>query len=194
MPKQRIDRDDVIDAAMAVVDRGGLDDLVLARVAEELGVQSSALYNHVEGADALVAAVAARSSANLAERLRDAAVARSGDAALRSVGEAYRRFAREHPGHYASTMLPVHDAIDASSPSHAAIGEVVGRVIESFGCDPERAVHGARIVRSAIHGFLALEAAEAFTNPLNQDDSFDELLRFLVDGFSAGARFGEDAA
>lgn len=184
MPRQRIDRDDIVAAALAAVDRHGLDELALSRIAEDLGVQSSALYNHVEGLDGLLAAVSARASDNLAERLRDAAVARSGAVALRAVGEAYRSFAREHPGQYASILLPVGSSIDLAATSQAAIVDVIVRILESFGCEGDAAIHGARIVRSAVHGFVTLEAASAFVNPQQTDETFAALLEFVVAGFS----------
>lgn len=195
MPKQRIDRADIVAAALEAADRDGLDELALARIAGELGVQSSALYNHVDGMDGLLAAASAQASDNLAERLRDAAVARSGAVALRAVAEAYRTFAREHPGQYASTLLPVGSAIDSAQGPQAAIVDIIVRILESFGREGDAAVHGARIVRSAVHGFVTLEASEAFINPQETDESFAALLDFVVDGFAdRPAISGESAA
>lgn len=184
MPKQRIDRADIVAAALDAADRDGLDDLSLARIAEDLGVQSSALYNHVDGLDGLLAAASAQASGNLAECLRDAAVARSGAVALRAVAESYRTFAREHPGQYATILLPAGSTIDSASGPQAAIVDVIVRILESFGCEGDAAVHGARIVRSAVHGFVTLEAASAFINPQETDDTFAALLDFVVAGFA----------
>lgn len=51
-------RADVVDTALTVLDRWGLADLSMRRLAGELGVQPSALYHHVASKQVLLAAVA----------------------------------------------------------------------------------------------------------------------------------------
>lgn len=51
-------REDVVSHAIAVLDRYGLADLTMRRLATELGVQPSALYHHFASKQALLAAVA----------------------------------------------------------------------------------------------------------------------------------------
>ena len=182
MPRQRIDVDDVVERALVVVDEGGVDDLALARVADDLGVQSSALYNHVEGLDGLRHQVAVRASANLAAALMDSAVARSGHDAVRAVAIAYRQFAIEHPGQYASTLLVPSAVDDALAASQTAIVGIIARVLASCGLSDIDAIHHARIVRSAIHGFVALETTDSFTNPEDPTDTFDLLVEFIQRG------------
>ena len=185
MPRQRIDIVVMVDAAVDLVDQYGLEELSLARLADQLGVQASALYNHVDGLDGLRQAVVSRSSRNLADALRDAAIGRSGARAISAVASAYRDFARLHPGQYAATLLPASTSVDAAEAPEADIVDVLARVLESYGLVGDRTVHSARIVRSAIHGFVTLEAGEAFVNPLDTDDTFSELVDFVVRGLAA---------
>ena len=185
MARQRLDLDAVVESAIELIDESGLEELALARVAEELDVQSSALYNHVEGLDGLRHAVAVRAASNLAEVLRDAAVARSGAEAVRAVGHAYRGFAAEHPGQYASTLLRPVDSSDELVDSQVGILDVLVRIVAGFGMEGDRAIHAARTVRSAIHGFVALEATDAFIHPQDPDVSFDQLLELVLRGLSA---------
>ncbi len=184
MAKQRIDLDCVVSQAIALVDTNGLDDLALSRVADGLGVRSSALYNHVDGVDGLRHAVAERAGENLADALRDAAVGRAGEQALRAVALAYREFAVSHPGQYASTLLPV-DRSNGVESSRWEVLNVLARILETYDFSGDGAVHMARIVRSAIHGFVTLEASQAFTSPQDTDESFDELVDFILRGLSA---------
>jgi AcrR family transcriptional regulator len=186
MAKQRIDLDDVINSATRFVDDGGLDELALGKVAEDLGVRTSALYNHVDGVDGLRQVLSAQSSENLAELLRDAAVGRSGAAALEEVARAYRAFARDHAGQYASTLLPAQSSVEGAAAPHAEIVRVIARILEGFGLEGDQTVHGARIVRSTIHGFVTLEASESFVHPQDQDETFDALVAFLIQGLDAG--------
>jgi hypothetical protein len=47
-------------------------------------------------------------------------------------------------------------------------------------------VHAARAFRSAVHGFVVLEAAGGFGIPVDLDDSFDRLLATLAGGLATG--------
>src|SRR5690625_3310497 len=53
-------RDDVVDAAMRVLDEYGLESCSMRRVAAELGVQPSALYHHVADKQSLLGFMAER--------------------------------------------------------------------------------------------------------------------------------------
>lgn len=55
-----IARDDVIDAALALVESGGADALTMRKLAAELGVATTTIYWHVGNRDELVLAVVAR--------------------------------------------------------------------------------------------------------------------------------------
>lgn len=59
-PAARRSRDDIVDAALALLDRVGLPDLSMRRLADDLGVQPSALYWHVASKQDLLAAVSSR--------------------------------------------------------------------------------------------------------------------------------------
>ncbi|MDW3220417.1 MAG: TetR-like C-terminal domain-containing protein [Acidimicrobiales bacterium] len=182
MAKQRIDHSEVIASAIAVADRDGLDEVVLARVADDLGVQPSALYNHVDGVDGLFRDISDQAARNLADSLLDAAVARSGGDALRAVAIAYRDFAGHHPGQYASLLLPAGRESEGRTGPHETITTVLSRIVEPWGYTGDAAVHAARVIRSSIHGFVTLEASGAFVNPQETDESFAALLDFIVSG------------
>jgi AcrR family transcriptional regulator len=54
----RYRRDDIVTRALDLLDRGGLADLTMRRLAAELGVQASALYHHVPNKQTLLALMA----------------------------------------------------------------------------------------------------------------------------------------
>jgi AcrR family transcriptional regulator len=56
----RLDREQVVSAAMALADEAGLDAVSLRRVADRLGVTPMALYRHVASKDDLLDAMADR--------------------------------------------------------------------------------------------------------------------------------------
>ena len=183
MPRVRLSRITIVQSALGVIDRGSLDALTIAAVAGELGVGSPALYNHVANLEELRYEVAVHATVDLVNTLRDAVLGHAGDDAIRMLAHTYRRFAVEHPARYASTLLPPTRSDDQLTQATAAIIDLFARVIAAgYGLSDAEAVHAARTTRSAIHGFVSLEAIDAFSRPQDRDESFDRLIATVIDG------------
>jgi len=180
MAKRRLNPAVVVAEAALLVDEQGRDELSLGGLAERLGVQPSALYNHVDGIDDLRHELAVLATTNLADALRAALVARSGTEAVRAISGAHRRFAHEHPGQYASTLLPPVDRGDDLATAQEAVTDLFVLLMQSSGLEGDDAVHTARLVRSALHGFVSLESIEALTQPQDRDLSFERLVDMLL--------------
>lgn len=182
--KRGVDRAQVVAAAVAVVEGDGLGALTLARVAETLDVRSPSLYSHVDGLAGLRRAVALEAAQALGAAMAGAvATAGEGADALRSIAHAYRHFARVHPGLYAA-MLPVPDVAE-DAEGYAAFAEpvdVVARVLADLAVPADLTVAVVRAFRSALHGFVSLEAGGGFRQPVDVDRSFDLLVDILVAG------------
>jgi len=184
VPRRGLDRARVVDAAGQIADAEGLGAVTLARVAAALGVRSPSLYNHVAGRDGLLRGLAAQSTRELAEALRRAATGRAGDDAIAAVAEAQRAYALAHPGRYATTVA-APAAGDAEHERAAAEAvDVLTTVLGGAGLDGDELIHAVRGLRSAVHGFAAIEAAGGFALNVDRDDSF----RRLVNALAAGMR------
>ena len=59
-------------------------------------------------------------------------------------------------------------------------------MLRAWDLDGDEAVHAARAFRSAVHGFVALEAAGGFGIPVDLDASFDRLVATLAEGLARG--------
>jgi AcrR family transcriptional regulator len=182
MGRRRLDRERVVDGALTLADAEGLDAVTLARVAGELGVRPPSLYHHVAGRGALLREIALRAVGELTDALRAAAVGRSGAAALAAMAGAHRDYALAHPGRYAATVrAPAPD--DDEHRAAAAEGvAVVDAVLRAWDLSGDEAVHAVRAVRSAVHGFVALESAGGFGMPVDRDESFARLVAMLAAG------------
>src|SRR5918997_488300 len=53
-PRPRLNRDRVLQAAVALADSGGIESLSMRRLGEELGVEAMSLYTHVASKDDLL--------------------------------------------------------------------------------------------------------------------------------------------
>lgn len=174
----------VTDVAAALADRHGLEAVTLARVADELGVRTPSLYHHVDGLAGLHRALTLRALDELGQCLQGAAVGRAGSDALRGVAAAYRDFARQRPGLYATTV-PSHEDADAEvrDAGHRVLATVLA-ALAGYGFNDEAQIHAARALRSLLHGFATLEVAGGFGLPVDIETSFDWLLGLLTTGFA----------
>jgi len=167
-----------------LADEVGLNRLTLATIAARLGVALPSLYKHVRGLDALLQKLSALATAEIAADIAQAAAGRSRADAVHATAEAYRSYARRHPGRYQATQrVPNPD-----DPEHVAAGErVVGTVyavLRGYGLTGDDAVDATRAFRSALHGFVLLEQAGGFGLPADIDRSFHQ----LVAGFEVALR------
>src|SRR2546421_3665867 len=166
MPRAGLDREAVVSAAARLADREGLRTLTLSRLAADLGVRAPSLYAHVHGLEDVRRRLAARGARDLAVALQAAVAGRAGRDALLAVADAYRAYALEHPGTY-EALQQLTDPGDPESVAAATqLVNVVLAVLRGYGLERDDAIHGARIIRSALHGFVTLEAADGFGLPL----------------------------
>lgn len=184
MPRQGLDRAQVVEAAATIADADGVEAITLARVAAALGVRPPSLYNHVAGRDALLRELALRSLRELTAALREAAVGRAGTEALVAMAHAYRAYAHAHPGCYATTLTS-REGDDAEAVAIATAGvDAILAALRAWSLEGEKRIHAVRAIRSALHGFVALEAAGGFGLPTDLDASYERLLETLAVGLT----------
>ena len=185
MPRAGLDSEAVVSAAASLVDAEGLEALTLARLAAMLGVRSPSLYAHVGGLEDVRRRLATRGARELAARLQSAAAGRARGDALAAVADAYVGYAREHPGLYAALQRPPAASDDPGAAAAEQLLAAVAAVLRGYGLEDEDAVHATRILRSALHGFVSLEASGGFELPLALDETFSRLVALLDSGLSA---------
>ena len=182
MPRAGLSTAAVVAAAADIADAEGLDRLTLARVAAAAGVWTPSLYNHVESLDDVRRRVALLALRDLADALRDAAVGRAGDDALVAMADAYRAYARRHPGRYAATQRAPAEGDEEMRAAAKGAVDVVLAILRGYGLEGDDAIHAARAVRSALHGFVALETGGGFGIPVDLDESYARMVRALARG------------
>jgi len=182
MPRMGLDPARVVDVAAAIADAEGLQAVTLARVAGDLGVRPPSLYNHVDGRPDLLRAIAVRSVRELAEALREAAVGRSGAEALTAAAHAYRAYARARPGRYEATLAAPTRGDEEHRAAAAEAVDVMLAVMRAWDLEGDDAIHAVRAFRSAVHGFVAIEAADGFGLAVDVDESFARLVAALAGG------------
>ncbi|MEP6480217.1 MAG: WHG domain-containing protein [Rhodoglobus sp.] len=179
MPRAGLTTTRVVEEAEALADEVGLAGVSLAAIAARLDVRVPSLYKHVNGLDALHSLIEARAKAELGDAMARSAVGVSSGAAVDALAGAYRAWARAHPGRYEATLAaPKADDAASRAASERAV-RVVFDALAGYGLSGDDAIDATRAFRSALHGFVALEAAGGFGLPQDVDRSFAKLVGAL---------------
>lgn len=186
--KAGITSDDIAQVAATIADRDGLVAATLTAVAEELGIKTPSLYNHVKGVAGLRRLLAIHGSRILLEEFQSATEGLEGADALRAIAVVDRRFAIQHPGLYDSFLPAPRPGED--DELYDALAEpvfLVARILLDMGIPQDQAVHLIRALRALLHGFLDLEKTQGFGLPVDVDQSFEAAVELIVRGVEAAA-------
>jgi AcrR family transcriptional regulator len=184
MTKRRwLNRELVIARAVALADAASsLDAITLTALAQALEIRPPSLYNHVSSLEDLRAGMAAYAVRQLIADLRQAASGLVGAAAVKAMADAYRRFARTHPGVYPLTIrAPEPEETELAALAQELV-QLLLLVMASLGLQGEEAIHAIRGLRAILHGFISLEAADGYKMALDRDESFRRLIAVYLDG------------
>lgn len=188
MPRAGLNTAAVVERAAHLIDDPGAGALSLAALAESLGVRAPSLYKHIEGMPGLERALVVRAKEDLARALGQAAVGRSRDDAIAAVAVAYRTWALGHPGQYPLTIRAPVPGDAADEEASGALVEIIFSVLAGYDLGGSDAVDATRFLRSALHGFVALETGGAFALPVSQERSFSRLVESVATALSSWSR------
>ncbi len=145
----------ILSAAARLVDRDGPEALSLREVARESGYSPAGLYAYFKGRDDILAALAARHAATLADRLR---AAPAEEHPLLDLGLVWLRFARQHPGRLRLAMTHPDDGIRAVFVARVEASVMSGEIMPGLGFDVDEI---ADTLLSFAHGFAMTDRSEA---------------------------------
>jgi len=154
----KLNRDVIVNAALAFLDREGWDALTINALAAQLGTKGPSLYNHVDSLEDLRRTVRMRVIDDILQMLSTVGSGRTRDDAVMTMASAYRSYAHHHPGRYSAftRMSLGGDDPEYTAASHAAAEPVI-EVLTSYGLAGEDAFYAALEFWAALHGFVLLE-------------------------------------
>lgn len=156
----KTDRQTILAKAMEQVSKDGINKLAIRSVAAALGLAPNALYRYFANLAALESALADESRRRLLEVLQKAAGKKAPEQAIRSIAQAYVRFAREQPRVFALTLMPSASESDEDASHLQSWRFVLSHVARIYG--DEKAPEAAVALWAFLHGITALEAAGVF--------------------------------
>jgi hypothetical protein len=117
--------------------------------------------------------------AELADRVAAALAGRAGKDALVAFANAYRDYAKHHPGRYAAAQLQLDPETAAASAArrHA---EMTRAILRGYRLSEPDQTDAVRLLHSTFHGYVSLETAGGFRNhPRGVDASWSRALDAL---------------
>ncbi|MEU6716478.1 WHG domain-containing protein [Nonomuraea sp. NPDC046802] len=166
-------------AAADLADEIGFQNVTVSALARGFAVKPAALYAHVKDLQDLRVRVAELALGELADRVAEALAGRAGKDALVAFANAYRDYAKEHPGRYAAAQIELDPETAATSAAwrHSEMTRALLRGYDLSGPDQTDAV---RLLGSVLHGYVSLETAGRFAHhPRDVDASWSRSLDAL---------------
>lgn len=190
MPRAGLTSARVAQAAADLADEVGLEQVTLTALAKHFDVATPSLYTHVRSSADVRTRIALLALDETADLVADALAGVSGRAALASVGGVWRAYAREHPGRYAATRLPLDasEAAVSAGPRHAELSRAA---LRAYALSPDDETHAVRLLGATFHGYAALDAAGAFGHGGPDTPTSDDTWERVVDGLDTLLRAWE---
>lgn len=170
--------------AAELADEVGFDQVTVSALARRYDVKVASLYSHLKSSDDLRTRIALYALEELADRVSAALAGRAGKDALVAFADAYRDYAREHPGRYDAARLRL-DPQTAAASAGVRHAQMTRAILRGYALTEPDQTHAVRLLGSVFHGYVSLEMSGGFSHSLPDSqqswtwivDSLDAMLR-----------------
>jgi AcrR family transcriptional regulator len=169
----------VVAAAADLADEIGFDRVTVSAVARGLGVKDASLYSHINNLQELRERVAVLAAEDLAQRVGTALMGRAGRDALMAYADAYREFALRHPGLYQAIEVRLDPQRWAELGGKQRGVDHTYALLRGYGLDEPQVTDAARLLLSALHGFVNLEVHGGYGHPRPVAESWAGVMEAL---------------
>jgi AcrR family transcriptional regulator len=172
--KAKVSRAQVLDAALAIADEGGLAAVTMASVGRRLGVEAMSLYRHVNNKDAILDGLVDRVFAEI-EVPRDAGTWKE---AMRRRAVSAREALRRHPW-----AIGLMESRAQPGPETLAHHDAMVGMLLAAGFSAREAVRRYNLLDSYIYGFALQEATLPFSSPEEMASMSEQMLAVVADAY-----------
>ncbi|WP_454859569.1 TetR/AcrR family transcriptional regulator [Promicromonospora soli] len=180
-PRRTVTDQDLVDAALQLLDRGGPDALSVRALAAEVGLTATAVYTYFPTKDAVVAAatdglLGRAPIADLADRRRP------GRDRVIGFALGLRRLLLDHPG-----AVPLLLRSGFNGPHALAVGEGLLVALADAGLTPDDAARASYLLTTHLLGTVALDVAEPGGADAGGDDARTAVRRAVLENLPGAA-------
>ncbi|MDJ0770701.1 MAG: TetR family transcriptional regulator [Ilumatobacter sp.] len=168
-----LDTAGIVDAALEIVDRDGLEALTMRRLGSELGVEAMSIYHHIPNKAALLEAMV---ETMLPHEHRTEASSSPADL-LADYAQHLRRTFLDHPNMAALAATRLPTSLFTAAPTAAARQRLV-----EFGFDDHAAAWILDSFVGFVIGHVLVQLTDGHATTHDDDAAFETGLRFLLIG------------
>lgn len=182
MARTGLDANMVISRAAQMANEVGIENITLKMLADELGVKSPSLYNHIDGLEDLKMRLMIYGWKQMEQKIIQSVIGISGYDAIRAGCYAFYDYATENPGIF-NTMLWYNKFLNTETMEvTSGLFSVLFKITASLNISEENCNHIIRTLRGFLEGFSLLVNNKAFGNPVSIAESFELSLNVLIEG------------
>lgn len=156
-------RDDILTAALRLVEKKGPDGLTMRGVAGALGYSATSIYQHFASKEDLLLSLKLQAGAMLAAEMEQAKHEASLEAQLREMGRSYIQFGLENPAYYRLFFqdTTVQDLVTPKDltrmrQSWAIMRDTLRDWLHTVGFDDIEVDEEANVLWTIVHGITSL--------------------------------------
>lgn len=172
--RQPVTRERALQVAMALADAGGLEDVTMRGVAEELGIEAMSLYHHVANKDAILDGMVDLVWAEIGLPPRDV----DWKTSMRRRAAAVRTVLLRHPW-----AIRVMEARANPGAANLAHHDAVLGCLRGAGMSVPLTAHAYAVIDSFVYGHVHTE----LTLPFRTTDETHDVARSIFEQMPAGA-------
>lgn len=178
-----VNREIVIQTAVELAEKNGLNTFSMHQLAAELGIKTASLYKHVSGLNDVITELGRYALKLLREEELKVIEGLKGDEAVFAFAAAYRSFAQKHPELYRTILNMQHMSNDALERETVVLADSVMDVLKDYDLNEAERMHWQRILRSIMHGFISHEEAGYFIHfAPDKEDTYLLAIQCFLDG------------
>lgn len=161
----RINKTKVIEVTSDLVDKYGLNNVSLKIIAEELGIRTPSLYNHIESWDQLMREVAHNGMRAMNSQMIQVAIGKTGVQAINAVSSAYFSYMIEHPGIYETIQWATWHGNNETAAIFNEYKNLLSQLIDTLPLNQEKNNEILDLLIGVLHGFTTMQLRNAFSKP-----------------------------
>lgn len=185
MARTGINKNTIVEKAAQLANEAGMEQITLKILADDLGVKSPSLYNHISGLDDLKKQLMIYGWKQMEKRIIQSVAGVSGYDAVRAMCYAFYEYATENPGVFNVMLWYNKFGDDEMTEATSGLLSIIFKVAAYLNFPEEYCYHLIRTFRGFMEGFFLLVNNKAFGHPLPIRDSFEISLDILVEGTKA---------
>jgi AcrR family transcriptional regulator len=187
--------DDILTAALRLVEQKGPSGFTMREVAGELGYSATAIYQHFTSKEALLLALKLQAGDLLAEEMEVARRGATLEAQLHGMAHRYLEFGLQNPAYYRLIFQDTLPSLQPHPEHHERMRRawrIVRRTladwIEARGVPGITADHEANVVWAIVHGITSLALSNRL--PFSERGTLHTLLDLALDHWANGVLSG----